>query len=135
MDSITLPYHLICPTIVFVLILTVLLYKRKEIFKAGNWKWFWISFTVFCIVYVFLVGRATYIDVSSQLALQRFDLNGDGFFNGNEITSEQKAAMTKVISDAGRSFIVFTGLIFSAMIAIFVFAIGEITKYFKLKKA
>ena len=134
MDNISLPYHLIVPTLIFCVILGFLFYKRKQIFKAGKWKWFWISFTVFCVIYLVLVGGAAYSDISSKLALQHFDLNGDGFFNGNEITSEQKAAMAKVISDTGRNLVIFTGLIFAGMISALVFITGKIHEYIKMKK-
>lgn len=45
--------------------------------------------------------------------LNSYDLNGDGFFSGKEITSEQKIAMYNVISDTGRNFAPFIGIIYS----------------------
>lgn len=134
MSNISLPYHLIIAGLIFSVILAVLFYKRKKIFKSGKLKWFWISFTVFCVIYLILVGGAAYSDISSKLALQQFDLNGDGFFNGNEITSEQKTAMTNVISDTSSTLVIFTGLIFSGMISVLIFITGKIYEYIKLKK-
>ncbi|WP_246286342.1 hypothetical protein [Winogradskyella ludwigii] len=86
------------------------------------------------MIYLILVGGAAYSDISSKLALQQFDLNGDGFFNGNEITSEQKTAMTNVISDTSSTLVIFTGLIFSGMISVLIFITGKIYEYIKLKK-
>jgi hypothetical protein len=134
MSNISLPYHLIIAALIFGVILAVLFYKRKQIFRSGKLKWFWISFTVFCVIYLILVGGAAYSDISSKLALQQFDLNGDGFFNGTEITSEQKTAMTNVISDTSSTLVIFTGLIFSGMISVLVFITGKIYEHIKLKK-
>jgi len=134
MNNISLAYHLVIAALIFSVILAVLFYKRKQIFKSGKLKWFWISFTVFCVIYLVLVGGAAYSDISLKLDLQQFDLNGDGFFNGNEITPEQKTAMTNVISDTSSTLVIFTGLIFSGMISVLVFITGKIYEYIKLKK-
>ncbi|MEH1009512.1 hypothetical protein VDP25_17370 [Winogradskyella sp. ECml5-4] len=134
MNEITLPYHLLIPTIISILTLTILFIKRKRIFRIGKWKWFWISLTVFFTFYLFIVGGATYDDIYAQWNSNRFDLNQDGFFSGNEITSEQQEAMRNLISDTGRNFSFITGLIFSGIIAFFVFAIGKITELIKKKK-
>lgn len=131
MFKINLPYHLIIPAMISALVLT---YKRKTLFKVGNWKWYWISFTVFLLSYLFLIGGATYSSITSEIALQKYDLNDDGFFNGNEITSDQKLALTKVTADTGRNFVIITGLVFSAIIGLIVFAIGKIIEYYKFKK-
>jgi len=135
MNQVSLPYHLIIPSIISILILGIVFYKRKRLFKSGKWKWFWISLTLFFTVYLLIVGGATYSDISSELALRKFDLNGDGMYNGTEITPELRVAMNKVISDTGRNFSFITGLIFSGIIAFFVFIIGKITEYIKNKKS
>ena len=67
--------------------------------------------------YAFLVGGATYIDMYYQWDLNRYDLDKDGFFGGQEITKEQKAAMSKLVNDTGRNFSFITGLIFSFFIS------------------
>ncbi|WP_179320737.1 hypothetical protein [Winogradskyella helgolandensis] len=134
MNEITLPYHLLIPTIISILILTIFFIKRKRIFRIGKWKWFWISLTVFFAFYVFIVGGATYDDIYAQWNSNRFDLNQDGFFSGNEITSEQQEAMRNLISDTGRNFSFITGLIFSGIIAFFVFTFGKISELIKKKK-
>ncbi|MEZ7506732.1 hypothetical protein [Flavobacterium sp. Arc2] len=134
MNEVSLPYHLIIPSIISILILGIVFYKRKTLFKSGKWKWFWISLTVFFTIYLLIVGGATYSNISSELTLQKFDLNGDGFFSGNEITPEQKAAMRSYISDTGRNISFIIGLIFSGTIAFFVFGIGKITEYIMNKK-
>ena len=134
MNEITLPYHLLIPTIISILILTIFFIKRKRIFRIGKWKWFWISLTVFFVFYVFIVGGATYDDIYAQWNSNRFDLNQDGFFSGNEITSEQQEAMRNLISDTGRNFSFITGLIFSGIIAFFVFTFGKISELIKKKK-
>jgi hypothetical protein len=134
MDEITLPYHLLIPSIISILILGIIFLKRKRIFGNGKLKWFWISLTVFFAFYFFIVGGSTYDDIYAQWNLNKFDLNQDGLFSGNEITSEQKEAMRILISDTGRNFSFITGLIFSGIIAFFVFGIGKITELINKKK-
>lgn len=134
MSEITLPYHLIIPSLISIIALGVIFLKRKKLFANGKWKWFWISTTVFLGIYLLIVGGATYSDLTSELTLQKFDLNKDGFFSGNEITPEQQEAMRNMTSDTGRNFSFITGLIFSGIIALFVFGIGKITELVKKKK-
>lgn len=133
MTQITIPYHLIIPSIISILILGILFIKRKRIFGNEKHKWFWISLTIFFLLYLFIVGGATYSDIYAQWYLNKFDLNKDGFFSGEEITPEQKEAMRNFTNDTGRNFSFITGLILSGIIAFFVFAIGKTTKYIKKK--
>ncbi|MDN3596647.1 hypothetical protein [Zunongwangia endophytica] len=107
--------------------------KRKKIFPNGKWKWFWISTTVFFGIYLLIVGGATYCDISSELTLQKFDLDRDEFINGEEITVEQKEAMSKAILDTRRNFSSITGLILSGIIALFVLVGGKLIEYISIK--
>lgn len=47
-----------------------------------------------------------------QSELNAFDLNGDGFFSGEELTPEQDVAVMRVTSDTARTFAPITGGIF-----------------------
>ncbi|RPG35681.1 MAG: hypothetical protein CBB72_005250 [Muricauda sp. TMED12] len=129
----SLPYHLMIPGLISILILVFMVIHRRKLFKTGKWKWFWISAAVFFGVYLLIVGEAAYFDISYNQDLQKFDTNGDGFFTANEISPEQKEAMQKVVSDTGRNFAVFTGLIFSGVLALLVFTGGNILEFIKLK--
>lgn len=131
MNEISLPYHLIIPSLISILILGTIIIKRKKLFANRKWKSFWISTIIFFGIYLLIVGGATYADISSEMALQKFDMNGDGMFNGAEITPELKVALNKVSSDTGRNFSFITGLIFSGIITFFVFIIGKVTERMK----
>ena len=133
MNEISLPYHLIIPSLISILILGTIILKRKKLFANRKWKWFWISTIIFFGIYLLIGGGATYVEISSELALRKFDLNGDGMFNGAEITPELKVAQNKVISDTGRNFSFITGLIFSGIITFFVFIIRKVTERMKAK--
>lgn len=135
MSKISIPYHLIIPSIISILILVTIIYKRKTLFKNEKWKWFWISFTIFFLFYLFIVGGATYSEIYAQWNLNKFDLNKDGFFSGNEITTEQRKALKNLTNDTGRTFSFITGLIFSGIIAFFVFIIGKIVQSIKKKNS
>ena len=134
MNKISLPYHLIIPSLISILVLGITILKRGKLFVNGKRKWLWIGITVFFVIYLPIVGGATYFDISSKFVLQKFDLNKDGFFSGKEITPEQKEAIRKVISDAGRNFSFITGIIFSGIIAFFVFIGGKLIEYRNVKR-
>lgn len=53
--------------------------------------------------------------------LNSFDLNGDGFFTNEEITSEQQIAMRRVISDTGRNLAPILGIIYSLIYYVIIF--------------
>jgi len=133
MTEISIPYHLIIPCIISTLVVVSIFFKRKKLFKSGKMRLFWISLTVFFGVYAMILIRATYIDISTALALQNFDLNGDGFFNKKEITTEQIAALRKVTADTGRNLSLITGLIFSGIIALFVYGFGNLAEFIRKK--
>jgi hypothetical protein len=38
MKEMSIPYHLIIPSIISILILGIIFFKRKQIFKNGKWK-------------------------------------------------------------------------------------------------
>lgn len=84
MDEITIPYHLATPTIICIVALVIIFIYRKKLFLKN--KLFWISLTVFLVLYLFIVGSATYGDIYYQWDLNRYDLDKDGMFGGEEIT-------------------------------------------------
>ncbi len=86
---------------------------------------------MFFAIYLFIVVGAIYLDNSLVLTLQKFDLNEDGFFGGDEITTEQRKAMRDVISDTAKTFSYLTGLVYSGIIAFLVCILGKITEYKK----
>ena len=65
------------------------------------------------LFYVLIVSYTLYLKYKYQTELDKFDLNNDGFFNGNEINNEQKKAMRNVISDTGRNFAPITAILYS----------------------
>lgn len=110
------------------MVLGIIFLKRKKLFANGELKLFWISTVVFFVIYLLIVGGATYSDLNAQLTLNDFDLNKDGLFSGEEITAEQKEAMQKLNSDTGRNFSFIIGFIFSLIIAFFVFIGGKLNE-------
>ena len=125
MNEITIPYHLAIPSIFCVIGLLIILIRRKKLFADSKRKVFWISVTVFLILYLFFVGSATYDDIYYQWDLNRYDLDKDGSFSGKEITQEQIEAQFRLTNDVGRNFSFVTGLIFSAVISLVVFIVGQ----------
>ena len=134
MKHISVPYHLIIPSIISILILATIFYKRKKTFKTDKRKWLWTCISLFFIIYLLIVGGATYVGISSELNLQKFDLNRDGFFSGNEITPELKKALRKVTSDTGRNFSFISGLFASGIISITIYFSGLFLKKIKAIK-
>ena len=130
MTEITVPYHLATPTIICIIGLLAILVYRKRLFTSN--KLFWTSLTVFLVIYLLIVGGATYEDIYYQWDLNRYDLDKDGMFGGEEITTEQEEAMRKLTSDTGRNFSFITGFVFAAIISTVVYILGRLT--LKLKK-
>ena len=124
MDNITIPVHLLIATLFSLGILWYILANRKEFFQDNYRRWFWISAVVCFSIYGLIVGLAMFQDIYLHWNLNRYDLNKDGIFTGEEICEEQKNAMNRVIRDFGRNFAVITGLIFSAIISFPIFLIG-----------
>lgn len=132
MSEFPIPYHLVISIIMALFLL---------LFVIGNWKklmarntLLWLSAAVFLVTYLHIVGTAAYDATSSRIALNQFDLNGDGFFSGVELTSEQAVVMKKVTSDVGRNFsfaIAIIPAILNAVVFSLAYAIGR--RIFKKK--
>ena len=134
MTQITIPYHLFIPALISLILFLLIIALWKKIFSRSKKKSVWVSILFFLIIYTIIVGSATFEDIYCQWDLNKYDLNMDGVFSGNEINTNQQAALERLINDLGRNFTVFTGLIFSGVISLFVFIIGTgIEKYRKLK--
>ena len=130
MDEVTIPYHLATPTTICVIGLVAILFYRKRLFS--NNKLLWTSVTVFLILYLLIVGRATFDAIYYQWDLNRYDLDKDGMFGGKEITDQQNEAMRKLTSDTGRNFSFITGFAFALIISTVVYTSGRVI--LKLKR-
>jgi hypothetical protein len=130
MEEITIPYHLAIPTMISIIGLCIITFYRKLFFTKH--KLFWISMTDFFVLYLLIVGNASFRDVYYQWDLNRYDLDKDGMFGGKEITTEQREARQKLIRDTGINFSFITGFIFASIISIVVYTSGMIIS--KLKK-
>ncbi len=78
------------------------------------------------------LGLAEYDRISCQLTLNKYDLNKDGIFSGNEVTEEQKQAMQNLINDTGRNLVFITGFLFSLAISSSIYFLAIISS--KLQK-
>ena len=65
------------------------------------------------LFYILIVAYTFYLKHKYKVELDKFDINNDGFFKGNEINTEQKNAMKNVISDTGRNFAPFIAILYS----------------------
>jgi hypothetical protein len=123
-NDITVHYHLAIPTLISVLALLTIVIFKKRLFSRD--KWLWTSLTVFVVVYLFIVGSAMYDDIYYQWDLNRYDLDKDGLFGGEEITKDQEAAMQRLTNDVGRNFSFITGFIFASIVAGAVYIFGRL---------
>ena len=131
MDEITIPYHLATPTAICVVGLVAILFYRKKLFS--NNKLLWKSVTVFLVLYLLIVGKATFDAIYYQWDLNRYDLDKDGMFGGIEITDQQNEAMRKLTSDTGRNFSFITGFAFAIIISTAVYISGRVILKLKRK--
>ena len=134
MTPISIPQHLLIPALISLVLILVILIRLKWIFKNSKNKSIWIGIITFLVIYMIILGFAMYDDLYCQWDSNKYDLNMNGIFENSEINSDQQAAYQRLINDTGRNFAVFTGLIFSGIISLFVILIGlGIEKYKRLK--
>jgi hypothetical protein len=124
MNDISMPIHLLIPTILSVIFLIAVIYNRKRIILKTS-KNLFATIVVFISVYLLIVGSALTTDLYYKLDLSKYDLNNNGFFEStnNEINENQKAALQKVSNDTGRNFSFVTGLILSFIISIVLYIV------------
>ncbi len=67
------------------------------------------------LFYILIIITVVYLNYKYKNELYAFDTNKDGIFNGDEISKAQEKAMKNVISDTGRNFAPFTGIVFSVI--------------------
>lgn len=130
MDEITIPYHLATPTTICVVVLVAIIFYRKKLFSKN--KLLWTSVIIFLVLYLLIVGRATFDAIYYQWDLNRFDLDKDGMFGVTELSDEQNEAMRKLTSDTGRNFSFITGFVFALIISTAVYISGLVI--LKLKR-
>ncbi|MBQ4915867.1 hypothetical protein J8L85_15535 [Maribacter sp. MMG018] len=129
MDIITIPYHLILPSIIGLLIIGLLIIFKKRFWTKTYCKSLWFSACVFFGLYSIIVGYAAYEDIWLHLELEKYDLNNNLFFDGEECTNEHcTELMKKLVNDTGRNLSVFTGGIKALVIAIPILLVGVATE-------
>ena len=134
MNTVNIPYHLIIPCFISLIVLVIIGIRRKVLFQENKRRWLWISVTVFFGFYLLKVGLSAFLTIYYQIELNSYDLNQDGFFSGNEITPGQEVAMQKVVSDVGRNFSFITGGIYALVLATITFIIGKVVLIINRKK-
>lgn len=90
-----------------------------------------VSFVSALIIYVFIQLSVFVIERNLKAELDAFDLNGDGFFSGEEVTPEQNAAMMRVIGDTARTFAPITGGIFCFLYFIALYFLLKVSVWYK----
>jgi len=84
---------------------------------SGNVSPIKLTIISFISVYIFFVLGVYCYEIYLEYRLDSFDLNGDGFFTGEENTPEKEKYMSLVTNDTGRTFAPFTGLVYSFLYA------------------
>lgn len=131
LNQISIPYHLVIPSIISIIGFIVILIFRKKIINRN--KALWYSLASFFIFYLFIVGIATFYSIYYQWNLNNFDLDHDGFFSGSEINKNQQLAMKRLINDTGRNFSFITGLVVSGILSFFTYLLFNLLKAKKKK--
>jgi hypothetical protein len=88
-------------------ILTAFVKAKKR--SKGNIRNVLLGVLQALVLYISILVIVKIIDIRLEQRLNSFDLDGDGFFGGAEITPEQQKAMSDCINDTGRNFAPFTG--------------------------
>ena len=125
MSSITIPLHLLIPTVTSLGCLIFLLLKRNMLRRKN--PALYKSGLIFFFSYALVVGNALGHDVYYQWDLNRYDLNQDGLFSQKEASSAQALAMERRINDTSRNFSVISGFIVSIILSGSVFILMKIS--------
>ena len=125
MQDLHLPYHLLIPALAAALGLGYMIAKRGQRFR-GDSRWRWTGLAVFLGAYCIIVSGAAYTQLSSKLALQAYDLNGDGFFSEWERNADQQSAMEVMAADTAQTFAPLTAGMIAGCLALGVVTIGKL---------
>ena len=101
--------------ILIVVLIPFMVYVASRLFFPSKLTPIWFSALSALLLYVAIVVSAGIHGQILKSDLQTYDLDGDGIFSGEEISLEQKEAMSRVTSDVGRNFAPITGGIFSVI--------------------
>ena len=131
MSPITIPYHLVIPFVVGLIILSLIVVSRKNFLNKKYHKSIWISLIGFFSIYILFVGIALYEDLLVQYEVNKYDLNKDGFFSAKEAKMEGfNEAMNGLVHDVGRNFSIFTSAIFAFIVSFSILLIGLLFETF-----
>ena len=119
MENITVKKHLVI-ALIFAILILIYSFKSKHKRK--------LLINLFLGTYIVIIAYIIFYDIYLQYYLNNFDIDKNGFFNGDEITTEQKKAMQKLSSDTGRNFSFITGLFYSAILSGILYKLVGITK-------
>ena len=105
------------------------------LFKLEASKPRWLVFAVISAVtcYFCILFSVWSIDWHYKYELDKFDLDGDGMFSGDEITPDMDKAMKRLTNDTGRTFAPITAAIISPVYNGFWFAIFSILTYIRYR--
>lgn len=81
-------------------------YRKR---RVATWIRWCAGTAVGCYILLIAAVQTTEIDLKNRL--NRFDLDGDGVFSGEELTPQMHAAMKAVTNDTGRTLAPITGVI------------------------
>jgi|SRR5690606_31230093 len=131
MSPITIPYHLVIPFLVgLIILICIIVFKKKFTIKKYQQN-LWISLIVFFSIYILFVGISIYEELSLQIKLNKYDLNKDGFFNSKEVKMEGfNETMNGVVHDVGRNFSIITSAIFAVIVSGSILIIGLLFEKF-----
>jgi hypothetical protein len=116
MTPITIPLHLLIPTVVSLAGLIFLLLRRNTLRKKNIALY--KSGLIFLFMYALLVGNALGHDLYYQWDLNRYDLNQDGFFSQTETTRGQVLALERLTNDTGWNLSFISAFIVSGLLSI-----------------
>lgn len=74
--------------------------------------------TMFFCFFTIILFAVLCIEISTEISLQKFDLDNHGVFTGDEITPDMEKAMIKVTDGTARTFAPFTGFIYSVILTL-----------------
>ena len=101
--------------------------------ELSKTKWLTCIFISSVICYFCVLFSVWSIDWHYKYELDKFDLDGDGIFSGEELTPEMDKAMKRLTNDTGRTFAPITGAIISPIYNVFWFSIFALLTFIRYR--
>jgi hypothetical protein len=108
----------------------ILVFSANRVFLRSRAPGWVVTILSILLVYALLLLGVHLVGARLNAEMMQFDLNGDDWFSGDELSPQLDAAMEAVASDTGRALAPFTGPIFACLYVFFLYCMLRLSRWF-----